>query len=114
MASSLIEPAARHEACRGTARIVAQPELAERLAALPAWSVQDGRLRRQLSFDSFAAAFEFVTGLALLAERRNHHPGIRMEKRDVEITLWTRKMSAVTTLDVAFAAAVEEQVGGQS
>src|SRR5580765_3812835 len=107
VASSLKAPPMNHEACQGTARIVARPELAERLAAMPAWSLQHGKLFRQLNFDSFAAAFAFVTALALLAERCNHHPGFSIDKRDVEITVWTRKMSAVTTLDVELAAEID-------
>jgi 4a-hydroxytetrahydrobiopterin dehydratase len=85
-----IEPEVDHEACLATARIVAGPELDPRLAAMPGWSLQDCKLHRRLHFDGFAAAFAFVTGIGLLAERRNHHPSLCDDKRDVDVDLAVR------------------------
>jgi pterin-4a-carbinolamine dehydratase len=46
------------------------------LAALPKWSVVDGRdaIRREFTFADFNAAFGFMTRSALLAEQKCHHP----------------------------------------
>ena len=38
------------------------------------WDEADGRLRRELTFASFSEAWAFMTRVALLAEKMDHHP----------------------------------------
>ena len=38
------------------------------------WDEVDGRLRRELTFASFSEAWAFMTRVALLAEKMDHHP----------------------------------------
>ena len=38
------------------------------------WDEADGRLRRELSFGNFSEAWAFMSRVALLAEKMNHHP----------------------------------------
>lgn len=38
------------------------------------WAEADGRLRREFEFADFSQAFAFMTRVAMLAERQNHHP----------------------------------------
>ena len=53
---------------------------------LPAgWTQADGRLRRQLTFADFSEAWAFMSRVALLAERNQHHPE------------WTNVWNIVTT-----------------
>lgn len=101
------------DTCQAGARVLADAELRRELDKLPGWSVRDGRLHRELHFDRFASAFEFVAGLALLAERRNHHPSFSVEKRDVFVDLWTRKMGAITTIDADVAEEIEQLVAAR-
>lgn len=49
-------------------------DLADALIAIPAWTVVDGRLHREFQFADFAAAFAFMTAVAAIAERLDHHP----------------------------------------
>ncbi len=50
-------------------------EVERRLGSLDAeWSVLEGKLHRELGFADFVEAFGFMTGLALVAERLDHHP----------------------------------------
>ena len=51
-----------------------EQQILERLEELPGWELGDDVLYRQFSFDDFVAAFGFMTRVALLAERANHHP----------------------------------------
>jgi 4a-hydroxytetrahydrobiopterin dehydratase len=103
-----LEPSELHRACRGTALALTESEIVRRLGALPDWSIEAGALHRRLRCDSFAAAVGFVLRLALLAERRNHHPTFSVDKRVVEVRLWTRKQSGVTALDLELAEAIDE------
>jgi 4a-hydroxytetrahydrobiopterin dehydratase len=38
------------------------------------WQEDGGKLRREFTFKDFSEAFAFMTRVALLAEKRNHHP----------------------------------------
>jgi 4a-hydroxytetrahydrobiopterin dehydratase len=53
---------------------LAGAEIEERLSGLDGWSVVDGKLHTELTFDDFNAAFGFITRLALVAEKLDHHP----------------------------------------
>jgi 4a-hydroxytetrahydrobiopterin dehydratase len=46
----------------------------ERLAATPGWQVVEGRLHREFTFADFSEAFGFMTRVALVAEKLDHHP----------------------------------------
>ncbi len=53
------------------------------------WNSSEGQLHREFEFKNFIEAFAFVTKVALLAERVNHHPEIRILYNVVEIYLST-------------------------
>ena len=40
----------------------------------PGWTVVDGKLHRELEFADFTEAFSFMTAVALVAEKMDHHP----------------------------------------
>lgn len=110
MASVSADMARDHTVCTGSARVVGEREATAWVAGRPDWSVQDGRLRRRLRFESFASAMGFATMVGVRAERENHHPIICIDKRQVEVTLWTRQMSCLTELDIRLAEAIDELV----
>jgi 4a-hydroxytetrahydrobiopterin dehydratase len=53
---------------------LSEPDATARLADLPDWSIADGKLHRELEFHDFVEAFGFMSMVALIAERMNHHP----------------------------------------
>jgi 4a-hydroxytetrahydrobiopterin dehydratase len=92
---------------------MAQPKLAhdeieERARQLPSWRVENGRLHRDLKFASFVEAFGFMSSLALVAERMNHHPEWSNVYNKVSIALWTHDAGGITSLDFELAAAAEQ------
>ncbi len=38
------------------------------------WREEDNKLKAELSFTDFSEAFAFMTQVAILAEKHNHHP----------------------------------------
>lgn len=50
------------------------------------WQQDNGELQRIFEFVDFVEAFGFVTQVALLAQRRNHHPDISISWNKVTIT----------------------------
>lgn len=83
------------------------------LAQLPGWSDVDGRpaIARKFQFDDFNAAFGFMTRVALVAEKMDHHPEWSNVYRTVDVVLTTHDTGGVTTRDVALAAAINRIAG---
>jgi 4a-hydroxytetrahydrobiopterin dehydratase len=79
------------------------------VAELPAWQVVAGQpaIRRQFTFADFNAAFGFMTRVAILAEKADHHPEWSNVYNRVEITLTTHDAGGVTAKDAALAAAID-------
>jgi 4a-hydroxytetrahydrobiopterin dehydratase len=80
-------------------------ELKEALDALPDWSFDAARgaISRTFVFGDFAQAFAFMAELALVAEKRNHHPEWSNVYNRVHITLTTHDANGLTQSDVDMA-----------
>jgi 4a-hydroxytetrahydrobiopterin dehydratase len=78
-------------------------EISARLAALPAWELRDGKLRREFRFRDFSDAFAFMTRVAMLAERYDHHPDWSNVYDRVTIELWSHDAGGITERDVVLA-----------
>ena len=81
-------------------------EVRTRLSELPGWTLAAGKLRRELRFDDFTAAFSFMTRVALVAERMDHHPDWSNVYNRVTIELQTHDAGGLTQLDFDLAAAI--------
>jgi 4a-hydroxytetrahydrobiopterin dehydratase len=80
--------------------------------ALPGWSLQGGKLRREFRFKSFVEAFGFMTQVALLAESKNHHPEWSNTYNRVTIELTTHESGGITARDVDLAGRISELAAG--
>jgi 4a-hydroxytetrahydrobiopterin dehydratase len=78
------------------------------LLKLKGWSIQDGKLHRQLQFKSFVEAFGFMSSVALVAESLGHHPEWFNVYNRVTIDLTTHDAGGITTKDVELASKVNE------
>jgi len=89
---------------------LSQEARAAALARLPHWQVVEGRdaISRQLKFADFNAAFAFMTRVALVAEKMNHHPEWTNVWNTVDITLTSHDAGGLTERDVKLAEAIEQ------
>lgn len=80
------------------------------LDQLSGWSVHDHRdaIVRSFRFPDFNAAFGFMTRVALLAEKLDHHPEWSNVYDRVEVLLSTHDADGVTALDVRMASFMNE------
>lgn len=88
---------------------------AEAGKSLPGWTaVAGGRdaIQRSFRFADFNAAFGFMTRVALMAERLDHHPEWFNVYNRVDVTLATHDADGVTELDVKLAAFMDEAAKG--
>jgi 4a-hydroxytetrahydrobiopterin dehydratase len=79
------------------------------LAALPDWSTaREGKaIERTVRFGDFSEAFAFMTRVALLAEKADHHPEWFNVYNRIEITLTTHDAGGLSQRDVAMAKAID-------
>jgi 4a-hydroxytetrahydrobiopterin dehydratase len=78
-------------------------EIQTAIAGLPGWSFREDKLCAVYRFADFTQAFAFMTRVALLAERLNHHPEWHNVYNRVDIALSTHDAGGVTGLDVELA-----------
>ena len=79
------------------------PALEAALSDLPGWQLSDGKLHREFRFPDFVTAFGFMARVALLAERRDHHPEWSNVYGRVVVDLVTHDAGGITELDVELA-----------
>jgi 4a-hydroxytetrahydrobiopterin dehydratase len=77
------------------------------LARLPHWKRRAGKLRREFVFADFPEAFAFMTRVALLAEKAEHHPDWSNSWNKVVIELTSHDAGGLTQRDLDLAAAIE-------
>lgn len=75
------------------------------LAELDGWHAVEGRdaIRKEFRFKDFNAAFGFMSRVALMAERMDHHPEWFNVFNRVEITLSTHDAGGLTERDIRLA-----------
>ncbi|QFT29182.1 4a-hydroxytetrahydrobiopterin dehydratase [Roseibium porphyridii] len=83
------------------------------LQDLPGWHLCDGReaITRTFRFRDFTEAFGFMTQVALIAEKMNHHPEWSNVYRTVEITLATHDVGGLSSLDLKLAGSIDKIAG---
>ena len=86
-------------------------EITQRLASLPGWALQDGKLHREYKFADFVAAFGFMASAALVAERMNHHPEWFNVYSKVNVDLTTHDAGGISAKDFELAAEMERLAG---
>lgn len=72
------------------------------------WTIENQKLTRTFVFKDFSEAFAFMTRVAILAEKHNHHPEWSNVYNQVTIQLCTHdEGGAVTDKDRNLAAAID-------
>lgn len=72
------------------------------------WELSDGKLRRQWQFADFSQAWAFMSRVALLAERLDHHPDWSNSWGTVVIELVSHDRGEVTGRDRRMAVAIND------
>jgi 4a-hydroxytetrahydrobiopterin dehydratase len=81
-----------------------------KLESLPGWQLKEGKLYRHFIFNNFREAFAFMTQVALLAEKSDHHPDWTNVYNNVEVCLYTHSASGITEKDFRLAAEISRLI----
>ena len=78
-------------------------------AHFPDWTHQPVRdaITRRFTFDDFAQAFGFMTSVAIIAEKMDHHPEWSNVYNRVDILLTTHDADGLSERDAKLAEAIE-------
>ncbi|XP_030564032.1 pterin-4-alpha-carbinolamine dehydratase isoform X2 [Drosophila novamexicana] len=90
-----------------------EQERAEKLQPLldAGWCLVEGRdaIYKEFLFKDFNQAFSFMTGVALLAEKMNHHPEWFNVYNKLQVTLSTHDVGGLSSQDIRMATYLETQ-----
>jgi len=88
--------------------LLSDNEIAEKLSGLEGWGLGGNQIVKQYKFKNFVGSMGFVTKVAILAERADHHPDILIEYSKVKISLSTHSEGGLTEKDFNLAKEIED------
>jgi 4a-hydroxytetrahydrobiopterin dehydratase len=71
------------------------------------WVLKGQFIHREIIFKDFIEAFSFMTSVAFLAEKSNHHPNWKNVYNKVNITLTTHEAGGLTVKDFELAKQID-------
>ena len=83
-------------------------ELKELVAKIPGWEINSRQIQREFNFTNFIEAFSFMTKVALICEKYNHHPNWENVYSKVIIKLTTHDLGGITNLDQTLASEINK------
>ena len=86
-------------------------ELKELVAKIPGWEINSRQIQREFNFTNFIEAFSFMTKVALICEKYNHHPNWENVYSKVMIRLNTHDLGGITNLDQTLASEINKLFG---
>lgn len=80
------------------------------LGSLPGWTLRDDQtaILKTFRFKDFNEAFGFMTRVALLADKIDHHPEWFNVYNRVDVTLNTHDVGGISRLDIEMATFMEQ------
>lgn len=85
-----------------------QQEIEQNLLLLKNWQLKDNKLYKKFSFKDFNQAFSFMTKVALVAEKSDHHPEWFNVYNIVEIYLNTHDVKGISKKDFDLANRIDQ------
>ncbi len=88
--------------------LLEKKELKELAVKLPGWKISNQKIEKKFSFNNFIEAFSFMTQVALLCEKYNHHPNWDNVYSLVNIQLTTHDLGGISNLDQIIASEINK------
>ena len=76
----------------------------------PSWLIEDKSIKKEFKFDNFIDAFGFMSKVALLAEKMDHHPNWQNTYNKVKIELTTHDKGGITKNDFKLAESIDKLI----
>jgi len=88
--------------------ILQDEELNKLVVKIPGWEIKSKHIQREFNFANFIEAFAFMTMVALICEKYNHHPNWENVYAKVIIKLNTHDLGGITNLDQTLASEINK------
>jgi 4a-hydroxytetrahydrobiopterin dehydratase len=113
------ELASRHASPDRTAKLLSEQEVNDLTSEVSGWSLENGRLTRDVRLRDFRHALALVNEIGELAESENHHPDLTIHRWNrVRIELYTHSVEGLSMNDFILAAKITQVLtatsGGQT
>ena len=82
----------------------------EKIKTIEGWALNGNGIEKKFQFKDFIEAFAFMTRVALLAEKANHHPEWSNVYNSVHIRLSTHDAGGLTEKDFTLAKKVDSLI----
>ncbi|MGJ8624807.1 MAG: 4a-hydroxytetrahydrobiopterin dehydratase [Yoonia sp.] len=79
--------------------------------AAAGWTVGTASAQKTFTFKNFIEAFGWMTSVAIVAEKLNHHPEWSNVYKTVDVTLTTHDTGGLTELDLKLARKMDALAG---
>ena len=90
--------------------LLKEEEIKELSAKIEGWEITNHHIQKIFIFKDFIEAFSFMTKVALLCEKYNHHPEWQNTYSKVNIKLTTHDLGGLTNLDEKIAIEINNLV----
>ena len=82
---------------------LSEEDINEKLQGLPGWSISNGKLHKEFTFETFNQTFGFMTRAAMEIEKMNHHPEWLNVYNRLTVELTTHDAGGITQNDINLA-----------
>tara|TARA_B100000941_G_C28101779_1_gene348786 strand:- start:205 stop:492 length:288 start_codon:yes stop_codon:yes gene_type:complete len=76
----------------------------------PSWIIDNKTIKKEFKFDTFIDAFGFMSKVALLSEKMDHHPDWQNTYNKVKINLTTHDKGGITNNDINLAESIDKLI----
>ena len=84
-----------------------EQETNDKLQELRGWVYEDNGIEKAYEFENFVEAFSFMTKVAMLSEKANHHPELFNVYNSVNVRYTTHDAGGITDKDFKLAAQID-------
>ena len=88
--------------------LLSNDDIEREIRTIIGWNLMGKEIKKTYEFGDFVHAMGFVTSIALLAEKANHHPDIDVRWNKVTLVLSTHSAGGLTEKDFNLARQIEK------
>ena len=90
--------------------LINQTQLNNFINKNPSWIVDNKAIKKEFKFENFIDAFGFMSKVAILSEKMNHHPNWQNTYNKVKIELTTHDKGGITSNDTKLAESIDKLI----
>ena len=90
--------------------LIEQKQLDSFIEKNTSWTIDNKTIKKEFKFDNFIDAFGFMSKVALLSEKMDHHPDWQNTYNKVKINLTTHDKGGITSNDIKLAESIDKLI----